>query len=70
MAQMADQYDRILKTKEIEKLTFQNRIRQFQTDLEETQLTLKSIKDQLEIEKEEKKLVEKNLMQEKEEQEK
>lgn len=70
MAQMADQYERILKTKEIEKLTFQNRIKQFQTDLEETQVSLKSIKDQLETEKEEKKLLEKNLMQQKEEQEK
>lgn len=70
MAQMAEHYERILKTKEIEKLTFQNRIQQFQTDLEETKFTLDTIKQQLEFEKQDKQTMEKRLMQQKEEQEK
>lgn len=67
---MAEHYERTLKTKDVEKLTFQTRLKQFQNDLEETKFTLTNIKEQLEMEKEGKKLMEKEWMKEKDEQEK
>lgn len=70
MVQMAEHYERIVKTKEVEKLSFENRIKQVQNDLEETKNSLKNIKEQLELEKEQKKLIEKEYLEKIEEQEK
>lgn len=67
---MAEHYERTLKTKDVEKLTLQNRIKQFQTDLEETKFSLKSIREQLDEEKEVKKLMEDKWKKQKEEQDK
>lgn len=70
MTQMAEEYERNLKTRDIEKLTFNNKIKQFQTELEETKFNLNSIKDQLEEERKEKKKIENDWLRKMEEQEK
>lgn len=66
---MAEHYERIVKTKEVEKVSFENRIKQVQNNLEETKYCLKTIKEQLELEKEQKKLIEKENVEKTEEQE-
>lgn len=66
---MAEHYERVLKTKDIEKLTFENRIKQFQNDLEETKDSLRNIREQLVTEKDEKLIREKEWKEQMEEQE-
>lgn len=70
MIQMADHYERTLKTKEIENVTLQNRIKLYKNDLDETKSSLEKSTEQLKIEIEEKKTMEKEWMKQKVEDEK
>nr|XP_023016021.1 hyaluronan-mediated motility receptor-like [Leptinotarsa decemlineata] len=70
MEQLAGHYERTLKTKEVEKLTLQNKIKQLESYLEEKDLTLKRSNEKLNLGEEEKIEIQKNFKQQLENQEK
>ncbi|KAG5898615.1 hypothetical protein JTB14_020991 [Gonioctena quinquepunctata] len=69
MEQMAGHYERTLKTKEIEKLTLQNKIKQLETSLDDKDLTLKRSNEKMRMEEEDKILMQKDFKQQLENQE-
>ncbi|KAJ8984432.1 hypothetical protein NQ317_012495 [Molorchus minor] len=70
LEQMAGHFERTLKSKEVEKLTFQNKVKQLQMNLEESKAKLVRLTEELEEENNRTKMLEKQYQSQKQEQEK